>query len=43
MKKTVLLLAALLSLPLVSHADMYIGVNVPGHSLHIGDRDKPRH
>lgn len=43
MKKTVLLLAALLSLPLVSHADVSIGVNVPGLSLHIGDRDNRGH
>ncbi|MGP2729359.1 DUF2502 domain-containing protein, partial [Serratia marcescens] len=39
MKKTLLLLAALLALPLASQADVSIGVNVPGLSLHIGDRD----
>ncbi|TQI81529.1 uncharacterized protein DUF2502 [Serratia fonticola] len=45
MKKVLLLLAALLpfSLPLVSHADVSIGVNVPGLSLHIGDRDDRGH
>ncbi|CAI0729294.1 Protein of uncharacterised function (DUF2502) [Serratia quinivorans] len=43
MKKILLLLAALLSLPLVSHADVSIGVNVPGLSLHIGDRDDRGH
>lgn len=43
MKKTLLLLAALLSLPLVSQADVSIGVNVPGISLHIGDRDDRGH
>lgn len=41
MKKALLLLAALLplSLPAVSQADVSIGVNVPGLSLHVGDRD----
>ncbi|MCC3262087.1 MFS transporter, partial [Paenibacillus polymyxa] len=29
----------LLALPLASQADVSIGVNVPGLSLHIGDRD----
>ncbi|MFZ1874778.1 DUF2502 domain-containing protein [Serratia sp. D1N4] len=41
MKKVLLLLAALLplSLPAVSYADISIGVNVPGLSLQLGDRD----
>lgn len=41
MKKILLLLVALLplSLPAVSYADLSIGVNVPGLSLQIGDRD----
>ncbi|MGP2733796.1 DUF2502 domain-containing protein [Serratia bockelmannii] len=43
MKKTLLLLAALLALPLASQADVSIGVNVPGLSLHIGDRDNRGH
>ncbi|CAI2440704.1 DUF2502 domain-containing protein [Serratia ficaria] len=43
MKKTLLLLAALLALPLASHAGVSIGVNVPGLSLHIGDRDNRGH
>lgn len=45
MKKTLLLLTALLSLlaPVVSQADVSIGVNVPGLSLHIGDRDHRGH
>lgn len=42
MKKVLLLLVALLplSLPAVSQADVSIGVNVPGLSLHVGDRDE---
>src|SRR5690606_21187459 len=43
MKKTLLLLAVLLALPLASQADVSIGVNVPGLSLHIGDRDHRGH
>ena len=38
-----MLLAALLALPLASQADVSIGVNVPGLSLHIGDRDNRGH
>ncbi|KEY60125.1 DUF2502 domain-containing protein [Serratia sp. DD3] len=36
-----LLLGMLLSsaLPMVTHAEVSIGVNVPGLSLHVGDRD----
>ena len=34
---------ALLALPLASQADVSIGVNVPGLSLHIGDRDNRGH
>ncbi len=39
MKKVLLLLAALLplSLPAVSHADISVGINVPGMSVHIGN------
>jgi len=46
MKKTVTLFTLLsLSLPLlafpqVSHADVELGVDVPGLSLHIGDQDR---
>lgn len=44
MKRVLLLLAALLPLlPIVSQADVSIGVNVPGLSLHIGDRDGRGH
>lgn len=45
MKKVLLLLVALLplSLPAVSHADISVGINVPGMSLHIGDRDDRGH
>lgn len=39
MKKVLLLLAVLLPWPMISHADISIGVSVPGVSLHIGDRD----
>ncbi|WP_071882825.1 DUF2502 domain-containing protein [Chania multitudinisentens] len=41
MKKILLLLVVLLplSLPIVSHAEVSIGVYVPGLSLQIGDRD----
>ncbi|PLR40898.1 hypothetical protein CYR55_06000 [Chimaeribacter californicus] len=40
MKKAVTLFALLLSFPLVSHAGVELGVNVPGLSLHIGDQDQ---
>ncbi|PLR32910.1 hypothetical protein CYR32_14650 [Chimaeribacter coloradensis] len=40
MKKAVTLCALLLSLPLVSHAGVELGVDVPGLSLHIGDQDR---
>lgn len=43
MKKVLLLLTALLSLPLVSYADVSIGVNMPGISMHIGDRNDRGH
>lgn len=45
MKKLLLMLIALLpmSLPLVGHADVSIGVNMPGLSLHLGDRDDRGH
>ncbi|TPG62795.1 DUF2502 domain-containing protein [Ewingella americana] len=39
MKKLILVLAVMLSLPAVAQADVEIGVNVPGLSLHVGDRD----
>ncbi|MFZ4832775.1 DUF2502 domain-containing protein [Rouxiella sp. Mn2063] len=39
MKKRFLILAVMLVMPAVSQADVEIGVNVPGVSLHIGDRD----
>ncbi|KAA8730293.1 MAG: DUF2502 domain-containing protein [Ewingella americana] len=39
MKKIVLVLAVMLSLPALAHANVEIGINVPGVSLHIGDRD----
>lgn len=39
MKKLILVLAVLLTLPAIAQADVELGVNMPGLSLHIGDRD----
>ncbi|ADW74588.1 MULTISPECIES: DUF2502 domain-containing protein [Rahnella] len=39
MKKLILVLAVLLTLPAVAQANVELGVNMPGLSLHIGDRD----
>jgi hypothetical protein len=39
MKKALLLLCCALALPAVAQADVSVDINVPGVSLHLGDRD----
>lgn len=39
MNKSLLLLCTILALPAVSHAGVTLDVNVPGVSVHIGERD----
>lgn len=40
MKKILMVLVVALSFPLFSHAEVELGINVPGISLHIGDQDR---
>jgi len=40
MKKVILILLGLLSLPLTSHADVIVGINAPRVVIYFGDQDR---